>query len=203
MFLEMVDLFRCVRVHRESWLVAAIDEVDGRVIINGRLGCPVCSTEYEIRDGVLEISADVPHDHDERAQADPWRIAALLDIQQPSANVVREGVHTQTVDALLAIVPGRIVALNPLGDLAPQERLAVIRSHPTIPLRSASVESVALTAATDPALAEAVRVLRTGGRLLAPAGTPVPAGLREIARDEQEWVAVSELSHADVQLTRR
>lgn len=201
--MEMVDLFRCVRVHRESWLVAAIDEVDGRVILNGRLGCPVCSTEYEIRDGVLEISADVPHGDEERVQADAWRIAALLDLQQPSATVVLEGAHHQTVAALLEIVPGRVVALNPVGDPAPQERLAVVHSHPRIPLGSASVGSVALTTATDKALTEAVRVLGTGGRLLAPAGTPVPAGLREIARDEQEWVAVSELSHADVQLTRR
>jgi hypothetical protein len=201
--MEMVDLFRCVRAHRESWLVAAIDEVDGRVILSGRLGCPVCSTEYEIRNGVLEMSAEVPHGSEERPQADPWRIAALLDLQQPSATVVLEGARSQSVEALLAIVPGRVVALNPVGDPAPQERLAVVRSHRRIPLRSASVESVALTAATDTALTEAVRVLRTGGRLLAPAGAPVPAGLREIARDEQEWVAVSELSHADVQLTRR
>jgi len=34
----------------------------------------------------------------------------------------------------------------------------------------------------------AVRALVAGARLVAPAGAAVPAGVRELARDEADWV---------------
>ncbi|MDE3054540.1 MAG: hypothetical protein KGJ70_11690, partial [Gemmatimonadota bacterium] len=38
-------------------------------------------------------------------------------------------------------------------------------------------------------LGRAVETLRPGGRLVAPARLPVPAGVTELARDEAVWVA--------------
>ena len=45
---EMVDTLRCLSVHEESWLVAAADETEGRHIMRGLLGCPVCHARYPI-----------------------------------------------------------------------------------------------------------------------------------------------------------
>ena len=52
---------------------------------------------------------------------------------------------------------------------------------------------------------ELTRVLRPDGRLVAPAAIPVPAGIRELARDEREWVGAAEgdAATAPVPLRRR
>jgi hypothetical protein len=57
------------------------------------------------------------------------------------------------------------------------------------PLASACVHGMALANATAARTTDALRVLRPGGRLVAPVGTPLPAGARELARDERHWVA--------------
>jgi hypothetical protein len=72
-------------------------------------------------------------------------------------------------------------------------------------MASGSVRGVALDIhhAESPWLADAVRVLRAGGRLVAPASAPLPAGTRELARDDREWVAVAEGTPATIIPLRR
>jgi len=49
-----------------------------------------------------------------------------------------------------------------------------------------------------------VRAVRLGGRVLAPATVPIPDGLRELARDDEEWVAeVTVRASGLVELRRR
>jgi len=45
MFSELVDVLRCPRPHEESWLVLAAHRLDGRDIMAGVLGCPVCHAD--------------------------------------------------------------------------------------------------------------------------------------------------------------
>ena len=45
MFIELVDALRCPVAHAESWLVAAAIRMEARHIVDGTLGCPVCSAE--------------------------------------------------------------------------------------------------------------------------------------------------------------
>jgi hypothetical protein len=52
-------------------------------------------------------------------------------------------------------------------------------------------------------LASLVRAVRPGGRVLAPASTPRPEGVRELARDDDEWVGVAELPSSLIPLARR
>jgi uncharacterized protein YbaR (Trm112 family) len=207
MFIELVELLRCTRPHEESWLVAALDRVEDRIILAGRLGCPVCSSEYEIRDGIVELDRDPP-DHESGdwvapVPTDPWRLAALLDLRPPASVAVVEAAEPDAVEALLEIFTGSIIVVNPLVPPAPRERLAVLRSRGRIPLRSLSADAVAVRGSNERLLLDAVHVLRAGGRLLAPASAPLPQGTREIARDEHEWVAVRETGGAPIQLRRR
>ena len=55
MFVELVDALRCVRPHEDAWLVAATRRTEHRHILDGVLGCPVCRTEYPVRDGVADF----------------------------------------------------------------------------------------------------------------------------------------------------
>ncbi|MBW7935561.1 MAG: hypothetical protein H3C62_18525, partial [Gemmatimonadaceae bacterium] len=57
------------------------------------------------------------------------------------------------------------------------------------PLAAASLHGLALSRITPARAADAVRVLRPSGRLVAPIDTPLPAGVRELARDDRHWVA--------------
>ena len=59
MFIELIDLLRCTKPHDETWLVAAFNTVSNRFVQEGKLGCPTCSAEYWIRDGVGDFSGGV------------------------------------------------------------------------------------------------------------------------------------------------
>ncbi|HKG91357.1 MAG TPA: hypothetical protein VKA84_05685, partial [Gemmatimonadaceae bacterium] len=95
MFIELVDHLRCVRPHEEIWLVAAARRMDGRHIIEGTLGCPVCRAEYPIREGAADFRSRDGGAADAGAQA-----AAVPD----ETEVMRAG-------ALLGLVEGGGVAL--------------------------------------------------------------------------------------------
>jgi hypothetical protein len=60
-----------------------------------------------------------------------------------------------------------------------------------LPLGVETLAAIAVDAAhaTSLFLESAARALRLGGHLVAPADAPVPAGMRELARDATEWVA--------------
>ncbi|HYW33320.1 MAG TPA: hypothetical protein VE869_17590, partial [Gemmatimonas sp.] len=55
MHVELADLFRCPGDHEDTWLVLAADRTEARVVLDGTLGCPVCGTEYVIRDGTTHF----------------------------------------------------------------------------------------------------------------------------------------------------
>ncbi|MEO8575536.1 MAG: hypothetical protein ABI556_02495, partial [Gemmatimonadales bacterium] len=89
MYIELIDLLRCPREHADSWLVAAFNKMDGRFVVEGKLGCPVCSATYGIREGIADLSEDpyeVTHgcgrlgDPEEEAAV---RAAALLGLTKP------------------------------------------------------------------------------------------------------------------------
>lgn len=200
MFIELLEFFRCSRAHEESWLVAALHDVRGRVILSGQLGCPICGARYTIRDGVLEMGTDQPPPA-QPAEQDPWRTAALLDLQPAAGVAVLEGAAAMVAEPLLEIFPGSLIVVNPPFQLEARERLAIVRSIEGLPLRSASVSGVA--AAAPQAVADAPRVLRPGGRLLAPVAAIVPQHMREIARDAQHWVAVNDSGEIAIRLSRR
>jgi hypothetical protein len=49
-----------------------------------------------------------------------------------------------------------------------------------------------------------VRVVRPGGRIVAPVHAPLPANVKELARDDRQWVAeVTEVLSAPIRIQRR
>jgi len=205
MFIEFVDSLRCTRPHEESWLVAAADRMEGRSIVEGALGCPVCGTQYPIRDGVADFrapGADVASgsssssaapapavDAEERA----LRAAALLGLADAGGTAALAGAWGAVARAVLAIAPVHLLLVNPPFAARAAEGVSVLRTDGgALPLAAACLRGAALDEGTagDPATVDsAVRALRGGGRLVAPAATPVPAGLTELARDAHDWVA--------------
>lgn len=197
MFIEFVESLRCPVPHEESWLVAAADRMRGRTVVGGLLGCPLCGARYAIRDGVTYLGApESPSPRDPAPPApggdDLLRAAALLALVEPGGTAVLVGEWGRMGVGLRALAEVHLLLVNPPFEATSEEGVSVMRTGGTLPLAAGSVRGVALdvAAAHNAAmLAGAVDALRTRGRLLAPVAAALPAGVRELARDEREWVA--------------
>lgn len=203
MLLALTDHLRCTEPHAESWLVARADRVEAGRMVEGVLGCPVCQAEREVRRGVLHWSA-APGASAGAASgsASPTassagtgedavtRIGALLGFGESTAPFVLSGPSASAAVGLLGLADAVLVLLDPPDDAA-VAFATVIRGAPRVPLAARSARGVLLDgdwAVANRALA-AVDSLADGGRLVAPLSVPLPAGVRELARDDRQWVA--------------
>ena len=199
MFLELVDSLRCVRPHEDSWLIARADELVDRHIVQGELGCPVCEARYPIRNGVADFRAGasgvvLASAVIDDAQALALRAAALLGLTEPGGVVVLAGEWSACADALLDVVEGvQFLALDAALALRGGGALSLALIPDVLPLAAASARGIALDAAhaTPSLLAGSARALAPNGRLIAPISALVPESLRELARNDEQWVAAA------------
>jgi hypothetical protein len=192
--IELVDDLRCPRPHEETWLVAAAARVEGRDIRVGTLGCPICHAEYAIRDGAVWFDesplADVrPSTHPDPTLA--MRLAALLDLSDTQGFAILTGSYGQLGELLRGVVPPHLIAVNPIPTVTSGTGVSALFIRARFPLADRTCRGVALDAihADSGHVEEAVRVLQPHGRLVAPATTPLPRAVSEIARDDEVWVA--------------
>ena len=198
MHIEMIDLLRCVNAHEDTWLVASFREISNRMVIEGTLGCPVCSAEYEIRNGVADFArgesiadaeserSSVSHRREELAT----RAGAYLDATQPGTTIVLGGLWAFAAQDLADMADLRVIALNPPTGVKESERVGLVRVASAIPLANASVHGVALDAWFDgKAIEEAARVTKLGGRIVGSTTLTSPANSVVLAHDEHYWVA--------------
>jgi uncharacterized protein YbaR (Trm112 family) len=194
MHIEFIDLLRCPNVHEDSWLVAAFYRMDGRVVIEGKLGCPVCGAEYFIRDGVAVFDDTDPALQtaapDEFA-SDGTLIAALLDLSRPGMLALLAGEWARDAHAVSELTGARIIALNSPGRAFGSDDVAEIRARSPIPLAAQSLNGIAFDAthATPAMLSEAARLLRPRGRLLVRGEAELSQQFHELARDSNQVVA--------------
>ena len=197
MFIEFVESLRCPAPHEESWLVAAAERMQGRIIVSGLLGCPVCGARYPIEDGVTYLGAAPsasrpPAGPPPPGDDEPLRAAALLALVEPGGTVALVGEWGRLRSGLRALADVHLLLVDPPFDARSEDGASVLRTAAALPLAAGSVRGIALDmpAARRPAvLAGAVEALRTRGRLVGPAAVALPAGVTELARDDREWVA--------------
>jgi uncharacterized protein YbaR (Trm112 family) len=205
MLRDLLDSLRCPRPHAESWLVAMVHRADGPFLIEADLACPVCGAEFRVIDG--EAHFDAASRAPRNDALDAGRTAALLGVTEGHLPVLLAGSYAGTAAALADVVPTTQLWLNPPSSLpAPVAPCSTLVAGVRLPL---GVETIAAAAvdhahATPVMLESIVRAVRMGGRILAPATVPVPAGLKELARDDAEWVAeVTVRASGLVELRRR
>jgi len=198
MFIELVDSLRCVSAHEDTWLVAGVTRMDGRRIVEGKLGCPVCRREYPVRDSVAWF-AGTPFDPEaSRLTHAPapapedraMRAAALLGLTDAGGIVVLGGSWADCAEAIAELGPSHVVVLNRAIPIDAPQTVSCLVVGDRLPFAAGSVRAVALDAElAATSLGSATGALRARGRLVAPASTPVPPDVSELARDEQDWVA--------------
>ena len=198
MFIELIDLLRCVRPHDETWLVASFNKISNRFVEEGKLGCPSCSAEYWIRGGLADFSGEVvlPACEEERKAAShrreelATRAGAYLDATEPGATIVLGGIWAYAAQELSTMAGVRVLALNAPSEVKESETVGLVRVGSEIPFAAGTVAGVALDAWFPAKIVEsAVRVVRPGGRIVGPANMDTPSGLSVLARDEHYWVA--------------
>ena len=211
MFIELLDLLRCVNAHEDTWLVASFKDVSNRFVVEGTLGCPSCSQQYAISSGVADFTLGQASQscEAERSAAShlreelATRAGAYLDATQPGATIVLGGVWAYAAQELADMADVRVIALNAPSGVKESARVGLVRSGTTIPLAPGSVHGVALDAWFPLATVDAAwRVLKPGGRVVGPASFDPPVESVVLARDESYWIAekapeVVKLSRAD------
>ena len=195
MHIEFIDLLRCPRPHEETWLVAAFYRMNGRMVLEGKLGCHVCGAEYPIRDGIAvfreqERAAPFGNRRDSEAPDTAMRIAAFLDLARPGALALLTGDCANASDAVAALTSSRVIALNAALRTS-DEGVLQIESDPPLPLANHSLDGLALAPpdSTGEMMEEASRLLRPRGRLLAASGLQLSGKFSELARDADYVVA--------------
>jgi uncharacterized protein YbaR (Trm112 family) len=204
---DLLDALRCPGAHEEAWLVAMVHVARGADLREADLACPVCGREFAIRDGIacFCVSPGAAHDvaefdatslsgdsvsgdgeHDAGV-----RLAAQLGVMGGETPVLLTGDYTRVGYALHAWTTAPQLWLNARVPVtgALQASVLCVEQAP-LPLGAATLAAAAVDAshAHAPWLSSVVRCIRQGGHLIAPAATPVPDGVRELARDDREWV---------------
>jgi uncharacterized protein YbaR (Trm112 family) len=189
-FVELIDRLRCPNDHADTWLVATASRTAHRYLIDATLGCPECDAEYDVREGSVYFGAPVACEAMPDSEDEAMRAAALLNTQERGLYVL-DGGWASLASAVQGIVDVDLLLADPPSapgtTSAGQGTLRGIGDR--WPLAAASLHGIALDRATPARTADAVRVLRAAGRLVAPVNAALPAGVRELARDDRHWVA--------------
>jgi len=197
MFIELLDLLRCINVHEETWLVASLKAISNRFVLDGTLGCPVCHAEYRIKKGIADFtqtgelareSPEVSGPSGNREEV-ATRVGAFLNATEPGATLVLGGSWAEAAQELSVMTETRILALNPSKRVQESETVGLLRVSHEIPLAPASVLGVAIDASSPSEIIwSALKVVRPGGRIVGPSAFEPPSDLSVLARDERYWV---------------
>jgi uncharacterized protein YbaR (Trm112 family) len=189
MFIELTDHLRCPEDHEESFLILLPDQMDGRSVVTGQLGCPVCGRTYSVRDGILELGGAPAEVTGTRLTADT--LTALAGLSGPGGYFALVGPLSSLATEFHESNPGvALVAINPPADVVDAPAISVIRAA-RIPLKSRSMRGVALGPrfGDDPFwIGEATRVVLPGLRIVGEGAEPVQDAIELMASAEGVWV---------------
>lgn len=195
MFIEMVEALRCPHPHDESGLVAAADRMDGRNIMEGVLGCPVCKAQFRIAEGVadLRVAPGPPSAAAPAAARDPEqaiRLAAFLDLSDGRGYAVLVGAWTVHAPAIQAMSETHLLLVNRLAGVPIGAGTSGLLVDARLSVAAGSARGLAVDRHVDADwLASALAGVQAGGRVVAPATMPLPGGVTELVRDGAVWVA--------------
>jgi uncharacterized protein YbaR (Trm112 family) len=202
MHIELTEMLRCPEPHREEFLVLSTSEMNGRMVWIGLVGCPVCHRNFEIIDGVVDFSEVVTGERQLRAVRrtpapespvllDPQSLQALLELTGPGGYIVLVGSAARLAEGLAGLMGGvHFVGINAPPDVEELPVLTLLQTDRVIPLRQAMARGVVVGAelARTPWVAEGVRVLLSGRRLVIEDEQAAPAGLKKLASGQGVWV---------------
>jgi hypothetical protein len=198
MDLAIVQRMVCPAEHASTPLVVRADRAEHGRLQEGVVGCPVCGAEWKVDEGVARFGP--------RATTGPaftpdaTTVAALLGLTEPKL-VVADGLSDDLVVSLVREFGATVVAID--SDVSP-ESASVIEGPALVPLAEGIANGAVLLRPREPAFVDSVvRAIAPDGRLLASVSLQLPAGVREMARNDDLWLAEREATVVPVTLRRR
>lgn len=203
MHLELTQILVCPHCGPPNGLIAFVDRMEERRIVEGRLDCPLCERRHAVRDGMVllgdaaEEGAGVggPEAADEHPAP---TAAALLGPPEGPEILLLAGGAQFLAPAIADLRPeAAVVTLGP-GSTGRHPRVYPVmpsRGGEHLPFRPGTFGGAVLTGDRSDLVAEVAPTLAAGARLvvLAPRGArpdrSVPS-LRELAADSRAWVGV-------------
>lgn len=204
MFIELIDSLRCPADHPPSTLVAAFEKIVDRDVVSGMLGCPVCRSEFQIRDGDLWLVTTAmpsPAARAKQPDEDALRLAASLDLRSETGFAVLRGAWCALAERIVDISPTHLLLLDPPLNTPRGPGRSIIHAGGTVPVAPSS--ALAATIDDDERAYALAMAVRSGGRIVGPTNLAVPSTVKELARDERWWVGEKENATPPMQLGRR
>ncbi len=209
MLRDLLDALRCPNTHAESWLVAIVHATDGLTLVAADLACPVCGAEFAITGGLAHFGTPARHASSPHADqpSEPIRLAALLGLSDGDTPVLLSGRYALAGHAIAELVNVPQLWVNaPASVDATAPRTSQMQVGARLPLGVATLAAAAIDQldATEAMLDSVGRAVKPGGRIVAPVSVPRPDALKELARDDREWVAeVTTRASGLIELRRR
>lgn len=177
MHLLLTDRLACPRCGSGFGLVLLADRVVERRVLAGSLGCPNCRERYPVEGGFADLRPPPRrplHDGDLAPPETPDRdesveLAALLGVTRGPGQLVLVGELAAHAAALAAMIEEiEVVGVDPrLSRMEERAGVSRIAAASVLPFHDRTVRGVALPGPVAPdRLAEAVRVLAGGGRIV-------------------------------------
>jgi uncharacterized protein YbaR (Trm112 family) len=170
----VTDLLSCPRCGPAFGVVALVDRLEERRVVEGRLGCSNCRASYPVRDGVADLRSSgggvVEEEGGAPVPEEAVRLAALMGLAGVAGTAVVAGPGARHAAAIAELVPEvEVLAVGATlrGGRAPG--VSRILAEPgRLPVRDGLVRAAALTGAPADAgiLHDGLRVLAPGGRLV-------------------------------------
>lgn len=195
MFIELTDHLRCPADHEESYLVLLPSAMNGREVVSGELGCPVCGRVFRVSEGIADLQLEEPRptgDVQPDCAVDADGLHALLGLSGPGGYLVLVGAPGALWRELLERSPGVApVVVDPPDPLVSEYPVSIVRAG-RIPLKTRSMRGVVLGAGfggDQDWVAEAARVILPGLRVVGEGPAPELPELDLLASTEGVWVA--------------
>jgi hypothetical protein len=185
-----------------SPLVLSVERWDRERVREGVLGCPMCQARYPIRDGRVDFTPGTVRRPGAGEGADALRLAAQLGLTEPGGVILLTGKYANVHDSLTVLVD--VICILVDGAPSHASRAVNFEIADRLPLVDGALRGAGVDSRSSPAfLADVVRTLRPGSRIVAPATSSLPEGARVLARDQNEWVGQVESRPDHVTLIRR
>lgn len=193
MFIELTDYLRCPADHEESFLVLLPDQIEGRSVIAGQLGCPVCGRTFELVNGILNTGDGPAPSEPTGSSLNADGLMTLTGLHGPGGYLALVGPVAALWKEIGELNPGiALVAVNPNADVADAPGISVLRSG-RIPLKSGAMRGVVLGKPYADDLywiGEAARVVLPGLRVVGEGTDPPADAIDLMASAGGVWVGV-------------
>ncbi|MBA2292375.1 MAG: hypothetical protein H0W15_07965 [Gemmatimonadales bacterium] len=187
MFIELTDHLRCPGPHAEAFLVLLPQDVQGRRVVSGHLGCPVCGWGIAWEDGTPDFGGSVAVQS--VAPFDAAAAVAMLGLDGPGGWIATAGNTGSIAADLTLLLPGvHVVAVNPPEDVQSAGAVSVIRSG-SWPIKQHAMRGVVVGDGAGNVEA-AVRSVLPGLRACGSGAIPAGSEFTLLASGGDSWVVV-------------